>query len=68
MFRAHVLIVRRPKLYYRASGNIKPIGGRPVHRLRDDHQQTYRFDDTRGGIVQFWPPDDKHVCSKHVEA
>ena len=29
---------------------------------------TYRCDDTRGCIVQFWPPDDKHVCSKHVEA
>ena len=25
-------------------------------------------DDTRGCIVQFWPPDDEHVCSKHVEA
>ena len=21
-----------------------------------------------GCIVQFWPPDDEHVCSKHVEA
>ena len=31
MFRAHVLIVRRSKLYYRASGIITPIGGRPVH-------------------------------------
>ena len=29
---------------------------------------TYRCDDTRGCIVQFWPPDDEHVCSKHVEA
>jgi len=33
MFRAHVLIVRRSKLYYTASGIITPIGGRPVHRL-----------------------------------
>ena len=24
--------------------------------------------DTRGCIVQFWPPDDENVCSKHVEA
>ena len=24
--------------------------------------------DTRGCIVQFWPPNDEHVCSKHVEA
>ena len=29
---------------------------------------TYRCDDTRGCIVQFWPPDDEHVCLKHVEA
>ena len=26
MFRAHVLIVRRPKLYYTVSGIITPIG------------------------------------------
>ena len=19
-------------------------------------------------VIQFWPPDDEHVCSKHVEA
>ena len=29
---------------------------------------TYRCDDTRCCIIQFWPPDDKHMCSKHVEA
>jgi len=33
MFRAHVLIVRRSKLYYTASGTITPIGGRPVHGM-----------------------------------
>ena len=38
MFRAHVPIVRRAKLY-----------------------------DTRVCIIQFWPPDDEHMCSKHVE-
>jgi len=21
-----------------------------------------------GGTMQFWPPDDEHMCSKHVEA
>jgi len=26
MFRAHVLIIRRSKLYYTASGFIKPVG------------------------------------------
>ena len=36
MFRAHVLIVRTAKLYYTVSGIITPIGGRPVHRLRED--------------------------------
>ena len=36
MFRAHVLIVRRAKLYYTVSGIITPIGGRPVHRLREE--------------------------------
>ena len=36
MFRAHVLIVRRSKLYYTVSGIITPVGGRPVHRLRED--------------------------------
>ena len=59
-------------MYYTDSGIITPIGGRPVHRLREDWGQdgtaTYRCDDTRGFIVQFWLPDDKHVCSKHVEA
>jgi len=29
-FEHHVLIVRRPKLYYTTSGIITPIGGRPV--------------------------------------
>jgi len=41
MFRAHVLIIRRSKLHYTASGIIT--------------------------ILQFWPPDDEHMCSKHVE-
>ena len=63
MFRAHVLIVRRAKLYYTVSGIITPIGGRPVHQTA-----TYRCDDTRDCIIEFCPPDDKHMCSKHVEA
>jgi len=29
---------------------------------------TYRCDDTRGCAMQFWPPHDEHMCSKHVEA
>ena len=39
------------------------VGGRPVHGTA-----TYRSDDTRDCIVQFCPPDDEHMCSKHVEA
>ena len=66
-FEHHVLIVRRPKLYYTASGIVTlcrwPSRAQSVHRT-----PTYRFDDTRGCIVQVWPPDDEHMCSKHVEA
>ena len=32
------------------------------------YHHTYRRDDTRYSMIQFWPPDDEHVCSKHVEA
>ena len=35
MFRAHVLVIRRSKLHYTASGIIKPVGGRLVHMLRE---------------------------------
>jgi len=35
----------------------------PVHEIA-----TYRCDDTRGCVMQFWPPDDEHMCSKHAEA
>jgi len=35
----------------------------PVHRTA-----TYRCDDTGDCIVKFWPPDDEHLRSKHVEA
>ena len=31
-----VLIIRRSKLYYTASGIITPVGDRPVHRLREE--------------------------------
>jgi len=36
MFRAQVLIIRRSQLYYTASGIVTPIGGRALHRLRED--------------------------------
>ena len=31
-----MLVIRRSKLYYTASVIITPVGGRPVHRLRED--------------------------------
>ena len=35
-FEHHVLIIKRSKLHYTASGIITPTGGRLVHRLRED--------------------------------
>ena len=35
-FEHYVLIIRRSKLYYTAFGIVTPVGGRPVHRLRED--------------------------------
>ena len=35
MFRAHVIIIRS-KLYYTVSGIVTPVGGRPVHSVRQD--------------------------------
>jgi len=37
-----------------------------LHSLWYHH--TYRFDDTRGCLMQFWPPDDEQMCSNHEEA
>jgi len=36
MFRANVLIIRKSKLHYTASGIMIHIRGRPAHRLRED--------------------------------
>jgi len=35
-FEHHVIIIRRSTFYYTASGIIKPVGGRPVRRLREE--------------------------------
>ena len=32
------------------------------------YHHTYRCDDTRDCMIQFCPPDNEHMCSKHVEA
>ena len=60
-FENYVLIIRRSKLCYTAYGIITPVGGRPVHRLREDSllsqpvhgTATYRCDDTRCCITHF---------------
>jgi len=31
-----VFIIMRSELYYTASGIVTPVGGRPVHRLREE--------------------------------
>jgi len=45
-FERHVLIIRRSKVYYTASGIITPTGGRPVQGTA-----TYMCDDTRGCVI-----------------
>ena len=67
-FEHHVLIIRRSKLYYTASGIITPVGGRPVNSAQCTvlsqpvhRTATYRCDDTRCCIIQFCPPDDEHI-------
>ena len=59
MIREHVLIIRRSKLHYTASGIFTPLGGRLVDQ-RLVHEttgiitpHTYRCDDTRGCVMQF---------------
>ena len=41
---------------------VEPVLSQPVQETA-----TYRYDDTRGCVMQFRPPDDEHMCSKHVE-
>jgi len=45
------------------TGSNQPVLSQPVHQTA-----TYSCDDIRGCVMQFWPPDDEHMCSKHVEA
>ena len=32
------------------------------------YHHTFSWGDTRDCVMQFWPPDDEQMCSKHVEA
>ena len=52
-------------IWYNKTCMIKQLWvlSRPVHETA-----TYRCDDIRGCVMQFWPPGDEHMCSKHVEA
>ena len=53
-----VLIIKRLKLHYSASG----ILSQHVHETA-----TYRCDDTtRGFVMQFWPPDDEHNSARNM--
>ena len=46
-FEHYVLIVRRSKLYYTASGIVTPVGGLLVYRCT--------------GLPPIGPPDDEHM-------
>ena len=51
-----MLIIRRSKLYYTASGIVTHVGGRPVHRLREDlctGRPPTECEDARCCIIQF---------------
>ena len=62
-FEHHVLIVRRSKFYYTTSGIITLC--RWPSRARDSHLYVWWYQRLYNTIC---PPDDKHMCSKHVEA
>ena len=51
MFRAPRAHRQEVKFFYTASGIMTPVHG----------TATQRCDDTRGCIIQFWPPDDEHM-------
>ena len=55
------------------------VGGRSAHRLREEERgerrvlsqpvhrtATYRCDDTRCCVIQFWPPDDEHNSARNM--
>ena len=46
-----------------SGARVERVLSQPVHRTA-----TYKYDDTRDCIIQFWLLDDQHMCSKHVEA
>jgi len=65
-----VLIIRRSKLYYAASGIITPVGGRPFHRLREDLCiKLVNFQDyTEMHGQQNIKPQNKYIISSNSKA
>ena len=49
--------------WWPSCAQVERVLSQPLHETA-----TYRCDDTRGCVMQFWPPDDEHLCLKHVEA
>ena len=75
-FEHNVLIIRRSKLYYTASGIVTPVGGHPkfiiclyMFRALCAHHKEVKIvlysiwyhHTYRCWIIQFWPPDDEHM-------
>jgi len=58
MFREHVLIMRRSKLHYTASGIITPIGG---HMVKYWDKYTEMHGQQNGKITFFVVGTDKHL-------
>jgi len=68
MFRALCAHHQEVKLYYTASGIVTPVGGRPVHRLREDwplHVSSTMCTSSGGQIVLYsiWY---HHTCFDHL--
>jgi len=67
MFRAYVLIIRSLKLRYTASGIITLIGGRLVHRLREDLLECIPIKIFVLQKVYFMPLHVSSICAHHQE-
>ena len=59
----HLFPVTHLYSLHKVSWDPDPVLSQSVHR-----KATYRCDDIRDCIMQFFPPDTKHMCWKHVEA
>jgi len=75
MFRAPCAHHQKVKIVYTASGIITPVGGRPVHRLREDSSLNLCTGRPPTGVMiteavkyNFHLLMMSTLCSKHVEA